>query len=203
MKKLTFGLMGFAALSLAVATLFTSCKKDKDDVKELASISATIDGSSFSATAVAKQDNNNAKLADLLAGNGDKTTSIYGANANGQVISIVLNGNTEATYDLSLSVEGNLTTLLINYLTTGDLEETAKNAISASANAMIVYKKSEGIQDANSEDFYVATKASVVINKITNVGVIKYYKGTFTATLENAKGTKLEVTDGKFSCPGK
>lgn len=201
MKKLTFGLMGFAALSLAVATLFTSCKKD--EVKELASISATIDGSSFSATAVAKQDNSNAKLADLLAGNGDKTTSIYGANTNGQVLSIVLNGNTEGQYDLSLSVSLNPTQLLINYLTTGSIEDAAKEAISASANTMMVYKKSEGIQDAKSDDFYVATKASVKINKITSVGTIKYYKGTFTATLENAKGAKLEVTDGKFSCPGK
>ena len=201
MKKLTFGLMGFAALSLAVATLFTSCKKD--EVKELASISATINGENFSATAVAKQDNSNAKLADLLAGNGDKITSIYGANASGQVLSIVLNGNTEATYDLSLDVKLNPTTLLINYLTTGDIEDTAKDAISATANTMMVYKKSESLQDVKSKDFYVATKASVIINKIPTVGVVKYYKGTFTATLENANGEKLEVTNGKFSCPGK
>lgn len=201
MKKLTFGLMGFAALSLAVATLFTSCKKD--DVKEIASISATLDGSSFSATAAATtSDADSKKLGELLKDNGGKTTNIYGVNTSGEVLSIVLNGNTKGTYDLSLSVEGNPTTLLINYLTTGDLEETAKSAISASANTMIVYKKA-GVQSANTGDFYVSTKASVEITSITKVGTLEYIKGKFTATLENANGNKLEITDGKFSCPGK
>jgi len=198
MKKLTFGFMAFA---LAIATVFTSCSKDDDDkLTDIAKVSATIGTESFSATAVAKTDNDGGKLADLLS-DSDGRTNIYGVNSDKKVISIIINGTEKGEYDLSLSVE-NPNSLLISYLTTGNLEETAKDAIKASANCMIVYKASEGLE-AGSDDFYVSTKATVKIESIQTVGIIKYVKGTFTGTLANAKGDKIEITDGKFSCPGK
>lgn len=209
MKKLTFGFMAFA---LAAATLFTSCNKDDDDddnsLKNLASITATINGEKFSATAAANTSVSESatgskfSLADILSDSDAKTT-IYGVNSAKQFISVTFNGADKGTYALSLKAETNTTNLIIDYLTNGSLEETAKNALKLETNCMIIYKKSEAATDATSEDFYASTKAEVIVTGFNQIGSISYLKGTFTATLKNKSGDEITITDGAFQCPGK
>ncbi len=207
MKKLTFGFMAFA---LAAATLFTSCSKDDDDdddVKGLASITATINGEKFSATAAANTSvtesatGSKFSLAEILSDSDAKTT-IYGVNSAKQFISVTFNGADKGTYALSLKAETNTTNLLIDYLTNGSLEETAKNALKVETNCMIIYKKSEAATDATSDDFYASTKAEVIVTGFTQIGNINYLKGTFTATLKNKSGDEITITEGAFQCPG-
>ncbi len=198
--------MGFAAISLAVASLFSSCKKDDNGnslLDALSSFEAT-DGSNFNfKTNVVYGDRDDSKSASKTSSmfSADKTT-VYAADANGKkFMSIVINGKEKGTYNLALSV-ANPNTLLINYLTTEDtLDETLQNAFSASTSCLITYGSLES--GASADALYVSTKAEVVVTSIMKSAKVGGSKvsGTFTATLVNSTGDKKEVS-GKFNCLG-
>jgi hypothetical protein len=201
MKKLTFGLMGFAAISLAVASLFSSCKKDDDGNSVLDLVSSfEVTGLDFKTNVVYgdKDESSSASKTSSMF-SADKTT-VYAVDGK-KFISVVFNGKEKGTYNLELSV-ANPNTLLINYLTTEDtLDETLQNAFSASTSCLITYGSLES--GASADALYVSTKASVTITSIMKSAKVGGSKisGTFTATLVNSTGDKKEVS-GKFNCLG-
>lgn len=206
MKKLTLGFMLFA---LAATTMFSSCKKDDDNNEDsgMASITATGD-INFSATAAARLTNTNDasatgskfSLSNLLS-DSDTKTSIFGLNKDQQGIYITVNGTTAGDYKFGLDVSQNsVTGLLIDYLTTGSVEETLKGAIDANTGCFIIYKASSSAE-AGSNDYYASTKATVTMKEPLTIGKLSYLQGSYTAELQNKSGQKISIS-GTFKCPG-
>ena len=198
MKKLTLGFMLFA---LAAATMFSSCKKDDvdDDDSKIHNLSATLNGEKFSTSAAAfygskSSESGTSKLGEIFSSE-EGTTTIAGT-ANGKQLCITLKGTTSGTYDLSVSANNVVTNALINLLSGKTAQESIKDAVDVTTEAMIIYRAVG--QTEGGSDYWFSTEAHVDFQ----IAAI-YSTGTFTATMQNKAGDKFNITDGSFKLFGK
>lgn len=217
MKKLTFGFMAFA---LAAATLFTSCNKDDDDDDDSSKtsiLSATLSKTeSFSTNKCAFYSTSSDTDASTSAFSGLTTLFNSGASttiagtANGKTLSLTYlgtgiesNGKTYTTSVESLKVKNSeATNIIIDLLSGKGLGEIAEDKATDLINkvtyqALVTYKDVDA--DAGSDNFYYSTEATITVEKYLAL----YITGTFSATLTNKSGDKIEITNGKFKAFGK
>ncbi|MBO4372303.1 MAG: hypothetical protein J5826_05165 [Bacteroidales bacterium] len=195
MKKLTLGFMLFA---LAAATMFSSCKKDKDN-DEVHYLSATLNGEKFSTSAASfygskSSESGTSKLGEIFSSE-EGTTTIAGT-ANGKQLCITLKGTQSGSYDLSVSANNVVTNALINLLSGKTAEESIKDAVDVTTEAMIIYRATG--QTEGGSDYWFSTEAHVDFQILA-----VYSQGTFSATMQNKAGDKFTFSDGSFKLFGK
>lgn len=198
MKKFTLGLMLFA---LAATTMFTSCKKDKndDDESKVHNLSATLNGEKFSTSAASfygskSSESGTSKLGQIFSSE-EGTTTIAGT-ANGKQLCITIKGTTSGTYDLSVSANNVVTNALINLLSGKSAEQSIKDAVDVTTEAMIIYRATG--QTEGGSDYWFSTEAHVDFQILA-----VYSQGSFSATMQNKAGDKFSFSDGSFKLFGK
>lgn len=198
MKKFTLGLMLFA---LAATTMFTSCKKDKDDDdNQISNLSATVkNGEKFSTAAAGfysskSSEAGTSKLGEIFSST-DGSTTIAGT-ANGKQLCITIKGTTSGTYNLKVSANNAVNNALIALLSGETAQEAIKGAVDVETDAMIIYR-TQGEKEG-SNDYWFSTEASVTFNSM-----VAYATGSFTAKMTNKAKDTFTISDGSFKVFGK
>lgn len=208
MKKITLSFMLFV---LAAATMFTSCKKDKDGDDNWYGIKATFSGSvsdNFNATAAgfkqsASESGTSASALKSILGTSDGNTIIYGTKDKNQLL-ITLKGTTSGTYTLNTSIKGvsnaTVTNAIISLLSGEGVAETVKDVATDAADdiatdALIIYKANDATEGSNG--YWFSTSATVTITTLSF-----YSTGSFSATMMNSNKDTFTITDGTFSVAG-
>ncbi|MBO4372996.1 MAG: hypothetical protein J5826_08710 [Bacteroidales bacterium] len=197
MKKLTLGFMLFA---LAAATMFSSCKKDDDkEDSKISNLSATLKGEKFSTSAAGfysskSNEAGTSKLGEIFSSEEGATT--IAGTSNGKQLCITIKGTTSGSYDLDVKADNVVTNALINLLSGKTAEQSIKDAVDVTTEAMIIYR-STGETEGGST-YYFSTEAHVDFQLLAI-----YATGTFSATMQNQAGDKFTFSDGSFKVFGK